>query len=207
MNKYEGVLARPYDRDYFSDWNNPEGRERLIAFLERRETALFEHFEIEQADDSDAWRKLARALAARHVPAYRKKPGRPKEVRYRERDWAILYHTAKGYFGGTSQEVYEFMSDAVSVNGKTFSPTQVENLLKKYAQHDREGWKHAKEHAAVLLEQSAGDQKGLTDALGIANTTHVLEFMLSHFERDIENWPQSHLSMWGENDLFWSRFL
>lgn len=207
MSKYEGVLSKPYDRDNSSDWNNPEGRERLIEFLEKREEALFEHFEIERSDDVDAWRKLARALAARHVPAYQKKPGRPKEVRYRDIHWAVLFHTAKGFLGGTSQDTYKFMSEEISLNGKTFSRSQIKNVLKKYAQNDRVGWSLAQERAKALLAESGAGQKALTDALNIANSPHVLELMLSQLERDLENWPQSHLSMWGENDLFWSRFL
>ena len=131
MSEYTGKLLKKIKPLLLLDSvDSPDAQKRkseYISAFKAREVALFKHFGI-SGRDQKAWRELALGLAAKHVPAFARKRGRPPKYADENNIWLMLYCYVKVRDCSKNRDAYRVAAAILQKDAEL-----VERRLKDFA--------------------------------------------------------------------------
>lgn len=181
--EYSGILAKNRPNNRIVEWKGVETKKELQKWLIERENALFDHFEISNNDDPDRWRKLAVALARKHVPAYKTARGRPSQNMFLDQGLAHKFHFLKLKSKRTDASIYTEITSTSGTLG-----FDAKERLKAYKKNFRDEFNAAKENIEEMVDKIGIEEASVHVENGIIISL-ALHQQAQRYCDQIDQWP------------------
>ncbi|MGB7318950.1 MAG: hypothetical protein WBC85_13375 [Planktotalea sp.] len=198
---YDGILGRENrELDRLVEWLEGNRRAELKEWLEDREQALFDHFEIQNNDDPDRWRELSHALACAHVPAFKAKRGRPRANQFIDSGLTRLFWYLKLTSGHSDASIYRKIQNFIDQNNESIKPrdeceamtvdVNVAERLKNYKKDQRNSFTESKRLIVDELSEH-GEQQVFISCMNAILMSEAAHYFFARQNLQIDKWPHT----------------